>query len=346
MTRIIVGALVLATSSAGLHWFVLAQQPALPPAALPPAVLPPAAQRPATDTPVGAKWWPSEWGPDDQRGAANRLTPETVLAARDLIRVGKIYQLGRLYESDMPIPGKRHYSLTIPGRPTGGPLGDNRLVHNDELISGEIGQIGTQFDGLGHVGVRVGNEDVFYNGHKLSDFGDTYGLKKLGVENAGVFFTRGVLLDVAALKETRALPIGYVITPADLKAALKRAKATLQPGDAVLIHTGHGIWWKNDNKKYGDGEPGIGLPAARWLAEQKVTLVGADNWAVEAVPPADPSRPFEAHQWLLTRHGIYLLENLDLSEMARDGATTFAFVFAPLRLKGATGSPGNPVAIR
>src|SRR5262245_525744 len=169
--------------------------------------------RPAeAETPIGPKWWPSEWGADDQRGAANRLTPKKVLEARDLIAAGKIYQLGREYESGMPIPGKRHFSLTIPGLPTGKPMGRNGLVHNDELVSGEIGQVGTQFDGLGHIGVRVGNDDVFYNGNKLSEFGDTYGLKKLGVENAGVFFTRGLLLDVAALKGERALPIGYVIT--------------------------------------------------------------------------------------------------------------------------------------
>lgn len=319
--------LVLA-SSAFFHWLALGQ--------------------PASDpeTPVGPKWWPSEWGADDQRGAANRLGPDKVLAAKDLIRTGKVYQLGRLYEQDMPIPGKRHYSLTIPGRPTGGPTGKNRIVHNDELISGEIGQIGTQFDGLGHVGVRVGAEDVFYNGNKLSEFGDTYGLKKLGVENAGAFFMRGILLDVAAVKQERSLPIGYVITPEDLEKALKLAKAEIRPGDAVLINTGHGFWWKRDNKKFQDGEPGIGLAAGRWLSERKVTLVGSDNWAVEVVPSQDPDRPFEVHQWLLTRHGIYLLENLDLSELAQDRVYEFAFVFAPLRLKGATGSPGNPLAIR
>jgi len=302
--------------------------------------------RDGEETPVGPKWWPSEWGADDQRGAANRLTPEKVLAAKDLIRAGKVYQLGRVYEQGMPVAGKRHYSLTIPGLPTGGPVGKNRGVHNDEIISGEIGQIGTQFDGLGHVGVRVGNDDVFYNGNKLADFGDAYGLKKLGVENVGPIFTRGVLLDVAAVKQVRALPVGYAVTVADLKKALALAKTTIQPGDAVLIHTGHGLWWMNDNKKYEEGEPGIGLAAAKWLSEQKVTLVGADNWAVEVVPSENKERPFEAHQWLLTRHGIYLLEILDLAGLAADRVYEFAFVFAPLRLKGATGSPGNPIAVR
>jgi kynurenine formamidase len=329
MRNIILGMLVLLSSSL-LHWLALAQ-----------------GQAPGREeTPVGPKWWPSEWGADDQRGAANRLTPDKVLAARDLIKTGKVYQLGRPYEQDMPIAGKRHFSLTIPGRPTGGPLGKNRIVHNDELVSGEIGQVGTQFDGLGHVGVRVGGEDVFYNGNKLSEFGDTYGLKKLGVENVGPIVTRGVLLDVARVKEARSLPVGYVITPTDLERALKLANTAIRAGDVVLIHTGHGFWWKRDNQKFNEGEPGIGLAAGKWLSERKITLVGSDNWAIEVVPAQDPDRPFEVHQWLLTRNGIYLLENLDLNALAQDQVYEFAFVFAPLRLKGATGSPGNPLAIR
>src|SRR5262245_43710650 len=264
------------------------------------------------ETPIGSKWWPSEWGADDQRGAANRLTPKKVLEAKDLITQGKVYQLGRPYEAEMPIPGKRHFSLTIPGLPTGGPGGKNQLVHNDELVSGEIGQVGTQFDGLGHVGVRVGGDDVFYNGNKLSEFGTAYGLKKLGVEQAGAFFTRGVLLDVAGLKEERSLPVGYAITPQDLEKAREAARVEVRPGDVVLIHTGHGFWWMKDNKKFAEGEPGIGVEAAKWLTDKKVCLVGSDNWAVEVVPSEDPDRPFAAHQWLLTRHGTYLLENLDL----------------------------------
>src|SRR5207244_1437023 len=132
------------------------------------------APSPSGETPLGPKWWPSRWGAADERGAANLLTAENVLAAKDCIKEGRVYELGRLYEHGMPIPGKRHFSLTIPGLPTGRPSGENQLVHNDELVSGEIGQVGTQFDGLGHVGVHMDGDDVFYNGNKLSEFGDTY----------------------------------------------------------------------------------------------------------------------------------------------------------------------------
>jgi kynurenine formamidase len=302
--------------------------------------------QPAVQNALDEKFWPSEFGADDQRGAANRITPGKVITAARLVSKGQIYQLGRLYEHGMPIPGKRHFSLTIPGLPTSPPTGSNRMVSNDELFSGEIGQVGTQFDGLGHVGVRINGEDYFYNGNKLSEFGDTYGLKKLGVENAGVFFTRGILLDVCALSGKDRLPAGYVISPDELASCLKNANLEIQKGDVVLIHTGHGKLWMNDNKTYGAGEPGIGLAAAKFLTDRKVSLIGADIWAIEAVPHERADLSFPVHQWDLPMHGVYHLENLDLAQLAADRVYEFCFVFSPLRLKGATGSPGNPIAIR
>ncbi len=296
--------------------------------------------------PLGEKFWPSEFGADDQRGAANRITPARVASAARLVSKGQIYQLGRLYEHGMPIPGKRHFSLTIPGLPTNPPTGSNKIVSNDELVSGEIGQVGTQFDGLGHVGVHSDGEDYFYNGNKLSEFGDTYGLKKLGVENVGVFFTRGILLDVCALVGKDRLPAGYVISPEELASCLKNAKLTIQEGDVVLIRTGHGKLWMKDNAAYGAGEPGIGLAAARFLTDHKVALIGADTWAIEAFPHEHSDMAFPVHQWDLTKNGVYHLENLDLEQLAADQVHEFCFVFSPLRLKGATGSPGNPIAIR
>lgn len=297
-------------------------------------------------TPIGPRWWPSEWGAGDERGAINRQTAASVVAASRLIRDGRIFSLGRVYEQGMPLFGKRHFSLTIPGSPTGGPLGTNALVHHDEVVSGEIGQIGTQFDGLGHIGVRMGGEDYFYNGFKRSEFATAYGLERLGIEKVGVFFTRGVLMDVPALKGVDRLKAGDVITPGDLVAALERQKVDVREGDAVLIRTGHSALWMKDNAAYNAGEPGIGMEAARWLAERKIVLVGSDTWATEVVPFEKAERVHEIHQLLLVRHGIYNLENLDLDELARDRVYEFAFIYAPLRLKGATGSPGNPIAVR
>ena len=300
----------------------------------------------AAETPIGPRWWPSKWGAEDQRGAANLMTPEKVLDGTRLIQSGKVYQLGRVYEYGMPLPGKRHFSLTIPGSPTGGPEGDNRMVSHDELFSGEIGQVGTQMDGLGHVGCRLPDDDYFYNGFKRSQFGTPYGLTKLGVENVGVFFTRGVLVDVARYRNVDRLKNGEAITPDDLRGALKAQGVSITRGDVVLFRTGHGKLWMKDNPTYGDGEPGLGLEAAKWLISQDVALVGADNWAIEVVPHELENRRYEIHQWTLTKNGIYHLENLDLEELAADKVYEFAFIFSPLRLRGATGSPGNPMAVR
>jgi kynurenine formamidase len=288
----------------------------------------------------------SEWGPDDERGAANRITPQKVLEATQLIKDGRIYELGRDYEVGMPLFPGRHYSLTIPGSPTGGPMGSNNVVYHDEMVSGQIGQVGTQFDGLGHVGTRINGEDVFYNGFKRSEFGTAAGLDKLGVENAGAFVTRGVLVDMAGYKKVERLPVGTVITARDLQDALEQQAVQLSEGDVVLIHTGHGSLWMVDNEEYNRGAPGIGMEAALWLAEKKVAMTGADTWPVEVIPSENPELAFPVHQELIARRGIYNFENLNLAELAADKVYEFAFIFAPVKFKGATGSPGNPIAIR
>jgi kynurenine formamidase len=289
---------------------------------------------------------PSEWGPEDERGAMNRITPQKTLEAIQLIEEGRIYELGRVYEDGMPLFPGRHYSLTIPGSPTGGPLGKNNVVYHDEIVSGQIGQVGTQFDGLGHIGTRINGQDIFYNGFKRSEFGTAAGLNKLGVEKVGAFVTRGVLIDVAGYKGVDRLPVGTVITATDLQDALERQSIKLSGGDVVLIHTGHGLLWMVDNDEYNRGAPGIGLEAALWLAEKKVAMTGADTWPVEVVPSEDPDHAFPVHQELIARQGIYNLENLNLSELAADKVYEFVFMFAPVKFKGATGSPGNPIAIK
>jgi kynurenine formamidase len=282
----------------------------------------------------------SQWGAADQRGAANRITPQKVLEAKELITRGNVYQLGRAYEPTMPLFGTRHFSLKIPQ--IFGPFGTNETTYHDEIVSGEIGQIGTQFDGLGHLGVG----DTFYNGNDRADFAQPDGLTKLGVENVGALVTRGVLVDVAAYKGVARLEGGYEITLADLRGTLERERVDVRSGDVVLVHTGWGSLWKVDNAAFSAMSPGIGLEAARWLVEREVVLVGSDTWANEVVPNPSSELAFPVHQLLIPRNGIYIFENLLTEELARDRVYEFAFFFAPLKLKGATGSPGNPLAIR
>jgi hypothetical protein len=178
------------------------------------------AQAQAPANPMGRQWWPSPWGPNDERGATNRQTPAKAMEAARLIKTGKVYSLSQVLEAGIPLFGARHVSLTIPGGPTGGPFGDHKLYFHDEMFSGEIGQVGSQFDGLGHIGCMVGNEIRYYNGFTQAQVGGAYGLQKLGIQNMVPIFTRGIMLDVAAYKGLDRLPTNYVITMDDVTQTL------------------------------------------------------------------------------------------------------------------------------
>jgi kynurenine formamidase len=157
--------------------------------------------------------------------------------------------------------------------------------------------------------------------------------------------TRGVMIDVAALKGVEILANDYEITPADLQEALKRQKMSLQAGDAVLVYTGWGSHWGKNNERYMKNSPGIGVPAAEWLARQNPMLVGADNPSIEVSPNPDPKLNLPVHQIMLVVNGIHLLENLKLTDLAARRVYEFAFILQPLKMQGATGSTVAPVAI-
>ncbi len=285
-------------------------------------------------------WYPSKWGAGDQLGAGNLLNNETVLKAAKLITEGKIYELGRTYKTGMKAFGSRHFTLVIPQ--TFGPVGKNNLTWHEDLITAELGQVGTQFDALGHVGIG----DKYYNGFDRRDFAKPYGLECLGVERAPVFFTRGVLVDVAGALGVENLELGYEITMADFEKALRMARVEIQKGDVVLVNTGWGRFFGVDDEKYNSGQPGIGVEVAEYLLKKEVVMVGSDNFSVECSPNPNPDLAFPVHQLLLVKNGVYLIEILQLSELAADRVYEFCFSYAPTRFIGATGSPGNPVAIR
>jgi len=138
----------------------------------------------------------------------------------------------------------------------------------------------------------------------------------------------------------------YEITVADLQAALKRQNMTLEPGDAVIIHTGWGRLWDKDVARYSNSNPGIGVAAAEWLARANPMLVGADTAPIEVSPNPDKRLNLPIHQIMLVVNGIHLLENLKLDELAARRVHEFAFMLQPLKLQGATGSTVAPVAVR
>jgi len=314
------------------------------------------------ETPLGSEWWPHpRWGADDQAGSTNWYTkPEVVLRALSVVKQGRAMKIGQDYEASMPLFGQRTFSLRIPGAPTGGPFGAARMTYNDDFLSTEISQVGTQFDGLGHVGVAVGDPQDksatrFYNGVTAAEMLSPYGLQKLGAERLHPIIARGVLLDVAAARGVVSMRAGEVITKADVETALEKQGMedfAFAEGDAIVFRTGWETHWITDNDTYNDGAPGIGMEVARWLAEEvKAGVTGADTWPVDAVcgerTPCEVPDGCElcVHTYLQTRHGIVNQENLKLSSFAKERVYVFLYVFTPVPLKGATGSIGSPIAI-
>jgi kynurenine formamidase len=263
-----------------------------------------------------------------------------VLRETRLIKTGETFELGRVLNGAMPFVGTRKFDLTLK-RTVMNPE-PNRRGSNEEIVAAEIGQVGTQFDAFPHQTIGTS----LYNCVPIDEVATRGGFTKLGVENVGTLITRGVLIDVAALKNLPVLTDAYEITARDLQDALARQKLTLQAGDAVLIHTGWGRLWGQDNARYLKGNPGIGVGAAEWLAKQDVMLVGADNGPVEISPNPDAQLSLPVHQIMLVVNGIHLLENLKLDELAAKQVYEFALILQPLKIQGGTGSTVAPVAIR
>lgn len=332
----------------------------------------------ADNNPVDEDWWPSEFGAEDQLGALRHITPEKRLAAVRLVRQGRTMTLGMPYQQGMPIMPGRTFTLLLPGagQPLHGPArweGEAfRLTYNDEFVAGEIGQIGTQFDGLGHAMIRVDGQpgwrdgNYLYNGRRLEDHANGHGLQVNGVERAAEegFFTRGIMADIPALLGVERLQAGHAVTVAEFLAALERQgiEAPSQ-GDVVLVRTGWIQLWKDNlgqdgriarphaevqaaNAVFGAAEPGVSAALCDYLAERRIAMLAADQGAIEPVGTdyGPDSAPFGyCHVNLLVRRGIYLFENLDMEGLSGEGVHEFLFTWAPLKLVGATGSPGNPI---
>ena len=290
------------------------------------------------------RWWPSRYGADDEAGALNEITPATVLSAIGLVRHGTVYDLAHVLHADIPaFPGRtyRQYLTTnyhhINRRraDSGGEgWGRNNVNWVVEQITATQ-QMGTHMDALNHL--QMG--DRTYNGYRLADIAEDYGTNKLGVDTLPQIVTRGVLVDVAARRGVTRLQPGDAIGLADVEGV------DVRPGDAVFFHTGWGALWGVDNSRYSDGEPGPGLALASWLAEHRVALTGCDTWSFGPVPAEDPAEPFLVPQKLNTHHGVVVVENLRLAEVAAAGLTEFLLVISHAKLRGATGAWVAPLAI-
>ena len=289
-------------------------------------------------------WYPSKWGASDEIGAANYMTPALALAAARLVKTGKVYSLGITVSTTTPAYPPRTCSIYIvqPGQ-TGSAngLGPTNTTYNDDILNCWTG-IGTQLDGLGHIGVG----DRYYNGNKWGEFADISGLKKLGVEKLPPMVARGVLLDMAGFLGVDVVKEGTPFNRAEIDGAARKQGVEIRQGDVVIFHTGWLSLIDKDPKRFGSAEPGLGREGARYLVSKGVVAVGADTWAVEAIPFEQGAGVFEVHQILLPMSGTFILENINTAELVKDKAWEFMFVLGQNKYQGAVQSMINPVAIR
>lgn len=288
------------------------------------------------------------WGPDDERGTTNLLTPERVAAAAALIRTGEVHDLGIPLDQDGPQPGGYRINpirlMSENGQEQVLPGG---FKWADDYVFMPL-QAGSQYDSLAHVHY----DERLYNGHPASGV-SVKGADKCGIHTQARGITgRGVLLDVARLRGVDWLEAGSVISPDELDAAAASQGVEVGPGDILLIRTG----WRakflaeRDPAAFMAGEPGLGLACASWLRERDVAVVGADNFGVEVMPGENAGAMFELHMVLIRDMGMTLAEMLDLEELAvacaADGRYDFFYAGAPLKFTRGVGSPVNPLAIR
>ncbi len=278
------------------------------------------------------------FGPDDTLGAVNHLSKAGVLAASRLVTTGARYALGMVSSPSTPVWGEREYAIEVVGVPIPGT--DTILAHDDRVHT-HLG-IGTQIDGLGHVGLG----GKFYNGLEAADFAAPDGLRKLGTEDIPPIVSRGVLLDVARTLKVEKLGASEPIDAALLQKTAKAQGVTIGKGDVVLVHTGWMSIAGSDPETYVNRQPGLDVSAARYLAAAGVVAIGSDTGALEVQPSGDPGHIVPVHGLLLANYGVYILENVVTAELAADGVWEFMFVLGQPRLAGSVQAIINPVAIR
>jgi kynurenine formamidase len=293
----------------------------------------------------------SPYGPEDERGALNRMTgtsQASILARADGSRV---YDLSIDYFVGMPsfqAAGDPAYQIFMSHTPDGtvvdnlnGAGGDvnRRVCYSGDVIF-MYTHTGTHIDALNHFGV----DGKIYNGFSSQDALGSRHWTRGGVEQIPPIVARGVLLDIAGLKGQECLPPSYAITVEDCQQALERSGLTLGEGDVAMVRTGRMAYWPDGSKVLGD-PPGLSLEAARWITAQGIVAVAADQECVEVGPSQHEDNWLPGHCHFLAEAGVPMIELVNLEELAADGVAEFCLIAAPIRLKGATGAPLRPLAM-
>lgn len=296
----------------------------------------------------------ARWGPADEIGTANFITPETIVAAAQLVRRGVVFSCAIPLDEKGPVyPGRqppKHF-MTLSGADYHAglrSLGAEGIKFADDYLFAAL-QCSTQWDALSHAWYGA----QLYNGFAETEVRGT-GARKLGIEKLYRHFVgRGVLLDLPrAINGGHRLAPGYPVTADDLDRAVSHADIDIRRGDILLIRTGHLPWFYTleDKRQFWTGAPGLGRSTVAWLHRHEVSAVAVDNVTVEVQPAEDAGQYLPLHGALLRDLGLTLGEMFDLEPLATDcaddGRYECLFIAQPLRIPGAVGSPINPLAIK
>ncbi|MEW5992350.1 MAG: cyclase family protein [Chloroflexota bacterium] len=288
-------------------------------------------------------------------GPIGRQTAADVVRAAGLVRQGRMISLAAVRYPGMPLfPGHPPFQvlnyrtprgIRVTGATPWGPVNDAGLGYMAEYVMA-TSHSGAHMDALAHM--TVADDMHWYGGgnadEHLTDFGPTY----LDASTMPPFFTRGVLLDAAGQRGVPCLPKGSPIDAAELDAIAAAEGVEVRSGDVVAIRTGYMGLWPDAEAMAAHKTPGPDISAARWLLERGVVATGTDTETYEVQPAPDPGptgNPQPVHTLLLIQNAVYLMESLDLEVLARERIYEFLFVALPLKIRGATGSMVDPVAV-
>lgn len=294
----------------------------------------------------------SPYGPEDELGALNRLAQTGQARTLERADSSKVYDLSVDYFIGMPsfqAAGDPSYQIFMSHTPQGTVVdnlnGVGTDVNRHVCYSGDVvflyTHTGTHIDALNHFGV----DGQIYNGFNSDEHLGSRHWTKGGANVIPPVIARTVLLDIAKLKGVACLEDSYEITIQDIEAELQRTNLVINEGDAVFVRTGRMSHWPDGTKTLGN-PPGLGLEASRWLTQQGISVIGADQECVEVGPSKHEDNWLPGHTHFLAEAGVPMIELLNLEELSADEVTEFCVIAAPIRLRGATGAPIRPIALK
>ncbi|MEQ9590830.1 MAG: cyclase family protein [Parvibaculaceae bacterium] len=294
----------------------------------------------------------SPWGPDDELGALNMMTEISRASILSRVSGGAVFDLSVEYFIGMPgwhAAGDPRYQIWMTHTPRGTVKDDP--LHVGEETNGHVSYTGSAVSMYSHTGTHIdalnhfGLDGKIYNHFRADEYLGDAGWHVTGAETIPPIVARGVLIDVAAFLSVEMLPEGYRVSREDLQGALARQEVALQPGDVVLIRTGRMALYE-DADRYMKNPPGLGLEAARFLAEEaRAMIVGADNLSFEAFPSEVDGNYVPVHTYLLAQQGVPIMELVYLEDLADARIYEFAFIGGSLKLRGADAAPLRPIAL-